>query len=311
MMVLMQVVVKQFSGLGNQLFQYAAGRFYANKLDAGMRVAAERQHRAKSLGAFDRPMLLSRFSIEAPVAPIGFLDRVLLSPNEGVRKLVAPLAYAFNVQVWREPATQRHRSVPFPRFTRSPATLYLDGYWQTHTLADAIRPQLLRELVMRESPSGNNAAMLAQIQSAAYPVSIHVRRGDYALLHNGSLVLSAGYYLSAFELLRQHVPNATFFVFSDDPEHSRSVLPKDIAAHCVEGNGDFAAQEDMRLMSACKAHIIANSSFSWWGAWLNPADSKLVIAPKHWSMTSDSYYPELYPAGWLLVDTARENAPPY
>jgi hypothetical protein len=76
----------------------------------------------------------------------------------------------------------------------------------------------------------------------------------------------------------------------------------------VGHNDDFSAHEDLRLMSACHHHIIANSTFSWWGAWLDPRQDKMVIAPRQWYVTPDSYYPDLLPPTWLLIDVLPSNA---
>jgi hypothetical protein len=300
----MQVVVKQFSGLGNQLFQYAAGRYYANHLGASLRVAIEQQHRARSLDLFDRPMLLSRFCVEAPLTPLSLADRLLLSRNTSLQRTAAPVARTFKILTLREAPTQQHTFLEPPSIP-SLRTLYVDGYWQTHTFADGVSTQLRREFQLRDAPPATSAVVLQRIRSTESPVSVHVRRGDYALLHGGRLVLPVDYYRRAIEHIRSNVANPVLFVFSDDVEYARTVLPRDVETVYVEGNGDFAAHEDLRLMSACKAHIIANSSFSWWGAWLNPAERKLVIAPKHWERTAESYYPHLCPPGWLLLDTAE------
>jgi Glycosyl transferase family 11 len=85
-------------------------------------------------------------------------------------------------------------------------------------------------------------------------------------------------------------------------------LPRDIDAEFVNHNNSFSAHEDLRLMSSCQNHIIANSSFSWWGAWLNPSPRKIVYAPKYWLLRRDSYFSELLPPSWILDDNLDECA---
>jgi hypothetical protein len=86
-------------------------------------------------------------------------------------------------------------------------------------------------------------------------------------------------------------------------------LPRDMSMVFVEHNDSFAAHEDLRLMSSCHHHIIANSTFSWWGAWLSPRSDKMVIAPRHWYLGMDDYYPSLFPPNWVLADVATAKAP--
>lgn len=74
----------------------------------------------------------------------------------------------------------------------------------------------------------------------------------------------------------------------------------------MDHNDSFSAHEDLRLMSSCKHHILANSSFSWWGAWLNPSTEKIIVAPKHWLLQKNSFFSELTPAHWTLLATSRD-----
>ncbi len=149
--------------------------------------------------------------------------------------------------------------------------------------------------------------MLERIGKCTNPVSLHVRRGDYTLAAEGNIALPLDYYTRSISICRERLADPTFFVFSDDIAFARKNLPHDIRAVFIDHNDDASSHEDLRLMSSCRHHIIANSTFSWWGAWLNPRLDKLVVAPKHWYLTQDSYYPELLPPGWILCDTLRSR----
>jgi hypothetical protein len=133
-------------------------------------------------------------------------------------------------------------------------------------------------------------------------VSLHVRRGDYLLATEGSLALTLAYYQAAIGIVQASRTDTSLFVFSDDIKFARENLPRDIHTTFVDHNDAWTGYEDLRLMSACKHNIIANSSFSWWAAWLNPHREKIVIAPKYWLCTRDSHYPDLYPVNWMLID---------
>ena len=112
------------------------------------------------------------------------------------------------------------------------------------------------------------------------------------------------YYVEAMERMRGLLGRPTFWVFSDDPEFARRELGSFGDVVVVDHNS-AAAHEDLWLMSRCHHHIIANSSFSWWGAWLNPRSAKHVTAPRQWMMTPGSYFPELMPPAWELLDVLK------
>ena len=164
-------------------------------------------------------------------------------------------------------------------------------------------PQLRSAFSFKEAATGKNLEVLNLIRNTANPVSLHVRRGDYALAVEGNIVLPAGYYAKAISLVLERLPDATFYVFSDDIAFAREFLPRSIRSVFVDHNDDFSSHEDLRLMSSCQNHILANSTFSWWGAWLDARTSKVVIAPRHWLLTKQSYYADFMPREWLLLDT--------
>ncbi|MCP3973307.1 MAG: alpha-1,2-fucosyltransferase [bacterium] len=142
--------------------------------------------------------------------------------------------------------------------------------------------------------------MLDRLRQSSQPIAVHVRRGDYLKLA-GSPVLPMSYYERAVDLIRQWVPDSEFFVFSDDPEWARTNLHLDVRrVEFVDINSEAAPHEDLRLMSSCKGHIIANSTLSWWGAWLSERPEKCVIAPKYWfSGVAES---ARIPDQWVTLD---------
>lgn len=303
----MEIVVRQISGLGNQLFQYAAGRYYAREHRASLRVAVEPAARALSYRVYPRPFLLSHFSLKAPVAEITSWDRFLLSDARKLRVASVPLKKALGVAVVTEPVEQRYQFVPRLPFAAGMRTVYLLGYWQAHRIADSVAEQLRGELRFREEAKGANAEMLRAIRGSEQAVSLHIRRGDYALAAEGKIVLPDSYYTQAIARMREHLSDPVFYVFSDDIAAARGLLPRAVRTVFVDHNDDFSSHEDLRLMSNCRHHILANSSFSWWGAWLNGRAEKVVIAPRHWQLRASSYYPDLLPPEWILLDTDRDK----
>jgi hypothetical protein len=167
---------------------------------------------------------------------------------------------------------------------------------------EEIADELRAELTFKDPAQGKNLEILEQIRLSKNSVSVHVRGGDSLVPASGRVSLPMGYYLDAICTLKERLVDPTFFIFSDDMPFVKQNLAHDISAVFVEHNDDFTAEEDMRLMSSCRHHIIANSTFSWWGAWLNPQSDKIVIAPKQWDLAPDSYYPDLFPKDWILSE---------
>jgi hypothetical protein len=177
---------------------------------------------------------------------------------------------------------------------------YLQGYWQSERYFLKHASTIRKDFTFRQSPSGQNADLMRTILDSA-AVSIHVRRGDYVsnpktFANHG--ICTPEYYFNAIDIMRQRVPNARFFAFSDDPQWVTSVLaPRCDGMIVVDHNQAEDSCNDMQLMSLCRHHIIANSSFSWWGAWLNQNPDKIVVAPRNWfanGKDSTDLIPETY-----------------
>jgi hypothetical protein len=150
--------------------------------------------------------------------------------------------------------------------------------------------------------AGLNAELKEEIGNTN-AVSLHVRRGDY--VHNSTNaatyeVCSLDYYRASIRHMAERIQQPKFFIFSDDIAWVKNNLKIDFPHHYVDCNHGEESYNDMRLMSLCQHHIIANSSFSWWGAWLNPNREKIVIAPKNWfAIERDTR--DLYSAGWMTL----------
>jgi len=301
----MRIKVIQVSGLGNQLFQYAAGRYYSKKFGGDFRIAVSPAESAVSHGVFARPFLLSHFLIAAPYAPITRLDRAMLSARRQIQASLALLKKIARIEIFPEPVQQRYHfldSLPIPLETR---LLYLLGYWQNYPLVKALELELRSELAFRHPAEGKTLAMQRQIEGTPQSVSLHLRRGDYTLAAEGNIALPLSYYERATAIMESRLGDPTFFIFSDDMGYAREHLPAGLKKVFVDHNDDFSSHEDLRLMSSCQHHIIANSSFSWWGAWLNSDPAKIVVAPRNWLLTEESCFPDLLPPEWIQLNTIR------
>lgn len=303
----MKILSKQLSGLGNQLFQYAAGIYFASRYEGHLSVIQEPLVGTVSHGRYNRPFLLSQFQLTSPTRMLTKFDNMMLAQSPRRLLASAPLKLLGKIAVRHEAPEQRSHFIEDLALPAGVRTLYIAGFWQAYKYAEAVAPQLRREFRLREPAAGRNEEMLKQIHATSVSVSLHVRRGDYTLAAEGNIALPLGYYHRAVDVIRQRFDDPVFFIFSDDISFARQNLPTGMRRVFVEGNDDFSSHEDLRLMAACQHHIIANSSFSWWGAWLNPRPEKVVIAPRHWLLTPESGYADLIPPSWQTLDSLRNG----
>jgi glycosyl transferase family 11 len=297
------VVVREFGGLGNQLFQYAAGKYYARRYGAALRIVVDPAWNAHCNG-YPRPCLLSHFSITAPLAERSISDRILLTDKTWLNAAAAPFKRVFQVQVFTEQPEHHYRFLRDLPLERDVKTLYLNGYFQTNRLVEEIADELRMEFSLQEPAQGKNLEVLQEIRQSRNPVSLHIRRGDATLPTEGRVVLPMEYYSHAISILKERFVDPAFFIFSDDMDFAKERLPRDARLIFVEHNDEFTAHEDLRLMSSCHHHIVANSTFSWWGAWLNSRTDKMVVAPRHWLRDVEHHYPNLFPHDWMFADVA-------
>jgi len=293
-----RVIVRQTDGLGNQLFQYAAGRYYAAKYGASLHIATEIPKRQVSMGNAPRPVMLQKYNVAAKLRQLtSFEENVTLSWGPNYRLLKRAYRFGNRIKVLIEPLDRWFRTTRFdvPPATR---TLYLVGFWQTYHNALEVEKELRGEFILRAQQKGRDAEIGRAIGAAVNPVSVHLRRGDYHTWENA--VLPLHYYDRAVAAITERFGPSTFFVFSDEPAEATAWAGGRRNFVVVDHNDAHSAQEDLRLMSQCRHHIIANSSFSWWGAWLNPDQGKHVIAPSRW-LDCDTVETDLPTPQWQII----------
>jgi hypothetical protein len=305
-----RVIVHAGGGLGNQLFQYAFGRQLAIAHAAELWMDAsgypDLESAEPTLGI--RALALPHFAVHCnfilkPAGirqPRAWLARKILKQwNKAMRYREGRKPYYMRREVW-EPEENHFKYDR--RLLERPikGTVHFFGYWQTEKYFLQIADLLRRELVVKDPPAGKNEE-LARLAQSGDSVSVHVRHGDNAGVAAALGVLPLAYYRRAITALRHDIPDARFFVFSDDPEWAHSNLVVDADAVYVSHNGDAGDYEDLRLMSLCRHHICANSTFSWWGAWLGKKPGQLVYAPRRYYQNIDRPNPDLYPEDWRLI----------
>lgn len=270
-----KIVSSLIGGLGNQMFQYAAGRALAARLHgdlvldtAPLHVKADHTPRAYGLDAF---------KIRAT------LDD--LNPDE-----------------WSKLTVLEEGEVPGEWPRKIKGNVRISGHWQSERFFSSIRPQLLKDFALSEQPNAHVASIAERIRGARNSVSVHFRRGDYVSLPSAAKfhgTCSNSYYHAGIEHLRQMFGELDLYVFSDDPQwvKQEANLPGNITL--VECENSSPAQ-DIWLMSLCRHHIIANSSFSWWGAWLGASDG-VTIAPQCWFLDPAAAQSHIVPSRWVRL----------
>ena len=174
----------------------------------------------------------------------------------------------------------------------------LVGYWQSYKYFEKIREVLLKEFTLKKELDVVNLEILDRIKFSN-SVSIHIRRGDY-VTNDVNSVTPLSYYDDAIKFIIKHVKNPNFFIFSDDIEWVKANLnTKSLNTEYI-GNNNGSPECDIELMKNCKNNIIANSTFSWWAAWLNNNNDKIVIAPKIW-VHNRAISHDLIPPNWMVL----------
>jgi hypothetical protein len=291
------IIVKLIGGLGNQFFQYALGRNLAlrNKTELKLDISGFESYKLHKY-------VLHHFNIVENIATKEDIQR--FKPTQ--RQFFSYVTYKISKLVlpWYQ---QKYISEPDFSYNsnifRIKGNAYLDGYWQSEKYFAEQSKIILKEFSVKNKPDELNREMLAIIGSTN-SVSLHIRRGDYVSNRKNTEthgVLGIDYYMRALNFMEEKVKNPQVFVFSDDIPWARENLKTDVPLHFIDHNGVERNYEDLRLMSNCKYHIIANSSFSWWGAWLGRFPDKQIYAPRNWFKSSDNDTKDLIPETWDLI----------
>lgn len=289
------VIAKIFGGLGNQLFIYAAARRLALKNNVPLKLDITSGFK-KNYNK--RVFQLSHFNINAEIA--SKIESFDFCMGRQIQYIVKK-AYAMLPFERRKYIVQSTQLVVQQLLDlRVKGKIFLEGYWQSEEYFTDITNIIREELTFKEKSAGCNKE-LAEAIAFCPAVSIHVRRGDYvsnAKTRQFHGLCGLDYYCRCIKEIIIRVAKPHFFIFSDDFRWCRDNLKLQHPVTFIEHNRPDEDYEDLRLMSLCKHHIIANSSFSWWGAWLNPDENKIVLAPEKWFAKSTSGAEDIIPDRW-------------
>jgi len=281
------------------MFQYAAGRALALKY---------RESHSLELSGFEG----CRFNRQYDLGRVFCCDAEIASRKD-VRQLIGWRSHPFVMRLLRRRQCSFLRG-PRLHFESEPFSEYktdflsfsdhcvLVGYWQSEKYFQAFEEDIRREFSFMAPLVGLSKDIADNINSCN-SVSLHIRRGDYISDSKTAETLtlcSLNYYRKGIEYIAERVDTPEFYIFSDDISWVKENLNVDFPCCYVDHNHDEQSFNDMHLMSLCRHHIIANSSFSWWGAWLNARRDKIVVAPRLWFANGQEAR-DILPESWVQM----------
>ncbi|MFZ2150098.1 MAG: alpha-1,2-fucosyltransferase [Minisyncoccia bacterium] len=280
------ITVRLKGGLGNQMFQYALGRALSIKNNTTLGL---------DIGFYDmnlnpkRQYDLEVFNIAGKVLEqkeIPFLYR-FCHKSKILDKITR---YGF-----------KEKSFDFdPQIFCRGSSLYIDGYWQSPKYFEDFEDEIRKDFTLKNPPVQNIEDLAKEIEHIN-SVCVHVRRGDYVGNKNHEIVDNE-YYIKGIEYIKNHASVDKIYVFSDDIEWCKNSLKFEFSTVFVDSvYAGEKGEGHMFLMSKCKNFIIANSSFSWWAAWLSNNKEKIVICPKQWFPDKSIYTNDLIPKEWVRI----------
>lgn len=284
-----KVVIKIYGGLGNQLFCYACGYAVSKENKCGLVIDTSQQDNDSF-----RIVDIVKFKIK-------YNDRITFKKGNSfidkaiVNKIRLLKGIGSAVHSIKEKKICKYDPLIFELNGRS---VYLQGYWQSYRYFQKYRDDLLRMFVPISELSQYCTGIIEKIKESRNSIAIHIRRGDYVSI---GCNLGAHYYKNAIEYMERYFRSDTrYFIFSDDYEFAMEFadLYKELNMLVMVNLENNSTIDDLFIMSHCENQIIANSSYSWWAAWLNQNANKIVICPEVQSWTGD-----FYPDNWIKIKT--------
>lgn len=292
----MLIITKLIGGIGNQMFQYAIARSIAHtkqtdfKMDiSGFESYALRKYELGNFNIvehFANSKEIQKFKEKKSCFSAFFRKIFPHSPNSEDHYYKEKESFDYD-----------------PMVCELKGNLYLEGYWQTEKYFKNIESVIRNEFTVRTESERKNKDLLCKIKNCN-AVAIHVRRGDFVTdpqTESFHGTCSLDYYNKCVDIIAKRINKPYFFIFSDDPKWTKENLQIDFPTTYISHNAPNKEYEDLRLMHHCKHFIIANSSFSWWGAWLSRNPNKIVLAPKRWLRKEGINAKDLIPEGWIRI----------
>lgn len=290
------VTILLSGGLGNQMFQYAAAKALAKRLNVPLYINL--YSLTKRTKATSRSYGLDIFEIDTPIkssvkGKLLIKMRPFIQQHRSFFQLLGFFTDIYALQY--EPAVESIKG-----------DIMMSGYFQSEQYFKDIKSDLLKDFRFKKPLDGMNIELSNQIVNSE-SVAIHIRRGDYITDKGASqnfVTCGKEYYQKAIEYITNKISNPQFYIFSEDMEWVKENLSfGEYPTSYIDWNRGKDSYRDMQLMSMCKHNIIANSSFSWWAAWLNQNTKKIVVAPEKWFLEEfkNGFLNDFYPKGWIKI----------
>lgn len=290
------VIARIMGGLGNQMFQYAMARRLAYVNDAELKLDIHwYQNNPGRAYELDRFNIIARYAARSECRQYSKANRI-------TRKMHRVLARHFPALHPSGYIIEGAFEFNNHAFSSKPP-VYIEGNWQSEKYFADIKDIILREFTLRSEVDPENRRMAESVQDCN-SVAVHIRRGDYVEERKNTKVYarcSLDYYRQAIETVAARHQELRLFVFTDDRAWAVNNIRFDLPTTLVRHNDPDRGIMDMWLMSQCRYHIIANSTFSWWGAWLCRQSDKIVIAPSRWFLDRNMTTSDLIPGDWIIL----------
>lgn len=301
-------IVNLKGGLGNQFFQYAFGKSLEKKTDSIVKydttwfeAGADYDHDILYLDFFETEYEVANKNEIEGLYPLGELGKNVAKRLYYKSPFISQKLFGHFKEIDND-KNSLLKSGPYkfeycPKVYSTNRYSYFDGYWQASQYVDSVSDLLAKEIRLTE-PLSEQSKMIKDELEGSNSVSIHIRRGDYTKSNNA---LPLDYYNKSVEEINSLTEDPKYYIFSDDIDWVRNEL--EIKGHCtyVDHNGVETAYEDLILMSSCEHNIIANSTFSWWGAWLNQNSDAIVLSPDAWLGYGNTDELDILPKTWETV----------
>lgn len=295
------IITEITNGLGNQLFQYATAFALAKKKGTDLLIDKS-WYETEAASKNNRKFALDKFNINLKFAKLSETTK-LKSPK---------FPFLINSLYWR-----RQYALPYYKrdFFREQSCLYdshifkaknnvfLSGFFQSEKYFNEFRPILLHDLELNEKPDVDDAHMLKSIQNSN-SVCLSIRRGDYLKKENmvAFNIIGFDYYQKAIAYINERVESPVYYIFTDDTEWLNKNIDRfEIRNYIIAGSHLDTPHIGITLMKHCKHYITANSTYSWWGAWLNNDSDSIKITPEKWFLIERLNTIDLIPKGWIQL----------
>jgi len=289
------IIVELTGGLGNQLFQYATGKGLS--LDKNVPLLLD-------LGWFDsqvkRKYQLDLLNISANIAHNYEVEKIKNNKSNNVIESIERKSGIKIPWITRSVFIEKNSGYFDKDLFSCPKNCYISGYWQCEKYFMHIKDVLQKEFSLIQDFSDKTRSISIQMQSDTNSVSVHVRRGDYVNEGVGHYVNTMDYYQRAINFLQDHSVKPKLYVSSDDLSWTRENLYFYPDVTFIDSDICRNDVEELLLMTYCHHHINANSSFSWWGAWLNEQPDSIVTVPNKW-FTDRPFPKDRIPSRWIRI----------